>query len=918
MSSKSGRHRPSSAGGSSTRNFGSSANSTASNAQGVTTHSTAPAPGPRPAANAWSRPLSHNRPRPTSKNNNSSSSVASTSAGATTPSAPPGLTKQQQPATIGTPPPALVSSSLQNIHRERFLNINQSLVGQQVIVTLTSGDILEGIFHTFTPFGDGENKNKYVFKACAFTKSSVKREDGQTLIIDNKDVSQVVVKSMRLEGEKYSKVRTSEVSNGGLQLITDSDISARGGSNNNKIQNGHGRVDNSDDLVVAGSAWTSGALLDNTSDNLGSSRAEGIRGTRTLPDSDFGGSGSKLSDNTNNLGGGSLKGNIGQWDQFSENEKLFNVKASFDEEVYTTRLDRKNLDAKQIKQAERMAKEIEGTVSSNMHVAEERGQKVEGDFDEEDLYSGVIRKDIKELEPAGNKVWGKKGAKLEAEKKKKEEESKGRFTAVPVKKNYASVAASAPSVSGGDNSNDGSGGTKHRNKPPPKSKTPVTSNVQVKSDDNADELPDTASISTETAETTPPKKEKEECSATEEIDSKSKKEDVKKEESRSNDSDESPKEATEEETTSVVGNKALDEKKDVKVEKVKSSSKLNANAKTFNPNAATFTPGSGLNNATQEQQNTLSHGLDDSHAPHPQHYMGPQNMQTGMMHMMHGQIPGGGIRYPNAGPYAYPLQQPPIPQVPSQPPSIQQTQESAQGYEASTAAPVGSEPMIDQNHQPSGTNYAYMPGFYPASGAHHPQTTMMHRATPHMAGGYPAHHTVPQQFPIPGPSGAAHYRGMYQPQQHIMQPQHSMPPPNGHIPQHVHPGNFYNHPNNPGSGVPTSVGNMHGYSSSYGANMGSSHAMGDDTEHSFRGGRGSNRGGGGRGRKNGRKNGRGGGNGGRGGGYHHHNGNQNSQHHSQQHHGNNNDEGGKMSDKDKGNSSVAKSDSGDKTAPGQT
>ena len=93
--------------------------------------------------------------------------------------------------------------------------------------------------------------------------------------------------------------------------------------------------------------------------------------------------------------GGGLDGSIGDWDQFSANEKKFNVKASFDENLYTTKLDLSSIDASQRAEAERIAKEIESTSSTNMHVAEERNQAIATDYDEEDLYSGVLTKDLK-------------------------------------------------------------------------------------------------------------------------------------------------------------------------------------------------------------------------------------------------------------------------------------------------------------------------------------------------------------------------------------------------------------------------------------------------------------------------------------------------------------------------------------------
>lgn len=47
------------------------------------------------------------------------------------------------------------------------------------------------------------------------------------------------------------------------------------------------------------------------------------------------------------------------WDQFAANKQLFNVETSFDEEVYTTKLDRSGADFKEReRKAQRIAEEI--------------------------------------------------------------------------------------------------------------------------------------------------------------------------------------------------------------------------------------------------------------------------------------------------------------------------------------------------------------------------------------------------------------------------------------------------------------------------------------------------------------------------------------------------------------------------------
>jgi hypothetical protein len=73
------------------------------------------------------------------------------------------------------------------------------------------------------------------------------------------------------------------------------------------------------------------------------------------------------------------------WDQFTANEQLFGVKASFDEDVYTTKLDRSAPDFKdRERRAQRIANEIIGAATSNPHIAEERGLADDSGVNEED------------------------------------------------------------------------------------------------------------------------------------------------------------------------------------------------------------------------------------------------------------------------------------------------------------------------------------------------------------------------------------------------------------------------------------------------------------------------------------------------------------------------------------------------------
>ncbi|KEI36723.1 uncharacterized protein L969DRAFT_54397 [Mixia osmundae IAM 14324] len=96
----------------------------------------------------------------------------------------------------------------------------------------------------------------------------------------------------------------------------------------------------------------------------------------------------------------------GKWDQFEVNEKLFGAKTDFDEEIYTTKLDRSGKDFKdKERRAARLAQDILSSTSSNAHVQEERNVVTQGDaLDEEDKYSGVIRGPNAYIPPSARKA----------------------------------------------------------------------------------------------------------------------------------------------------------------------------------------------------------------------------------------------------------------------------------------------------------------------------------------------------------------------------------------------------------------------------------------------------------------------------------------------------------------------------------
>ncbi|KAI0058177.1 hypothetical protein BV25DRAFT_1919547 [Artomyces pyxidatus] len=105
------------------------------------------------------------------------------------------------------------------------------------------------------------------------------------------------------------------------------------------------------------------------------------------------------------------------WDQFAANEKLFGVKTGFDEELYTTKLDRSASDFKEReRKAQALANEIMGGATSNPHIAEERVMNNVDDsgVNEEDKYGAVVRGTNAYVPPGARKgsTNGTKGAEI--------------------------------------------------------------------------------------------------------------------------------------------------------------------------------------------------------------------------------------------------------------------------------------------------------------------------------------------------------------------------------------------------------------------------------------------------------------------------------------------------------------------------
>ncbi|KAH8687770.1 hypothetical protein BGZ60DRAFT_522417 [Tricladium varicosporioides] len=104
-----------------------------------------------------------------------------------------------------------------------------------------------------------------------------------------------------------------------------------------------------------------------------------------------------------------MKSTSAGWDQFAENERLFGSTTDYDENIYTTTINKNHPDyEKRMAYATKKAREIENSAATNSHVAEERvkdnvSAQANG-LDEEDRYSGVRRQqDFPPLSSSNNK-----------------------------------------------------------------------------------------------------------------------------------------------------------------------------------------------------------------------------------------------------------------------------------------------------------------------------------------------------------------------------------------------------------------------------------------------------------------------------------------------------------------------------------
>ncbi|KAK9060523.1 hypothetical protein SSX86_021227 [Deinandra increscens subsp. villosa] len=231
--------------------------------------------------------------------------------------------------------------------RHRLVYTTTCLIGHQVDVQVIDGSVFTGIFHAT----NAEKDFGIILKMARLTKDgssfgqknnldAFKKPPSKMLIIPAKELVQIVAKSVSLT----SDVLMNELQHDQLHdIMIDSNIS----------QFRHADLERELKPWVPDDDNPECPELDNTFDH------HWHRG----------------------------------WDQFEANATLFGVKSTFDEELYTTKLDRGPQTRELEKEALRLAREIEGEDTQDLHLAEERGIHFHDkfDLDEETKYSSVSR-----------------------------------------------------------------------------------------------------------------------------------------------------------------------------------------------------------------------------------------------------------------------------------------------------------------------------------------------------------------------------------------------------------------------------------------------------------------------------------------------------------------------------------------------
>ncbi|KAJ1029126.1 hypothetical protein NDA18_002754 [Ustilago nuda] len=345
--------------------------------------------------------------------------------------------------------PSLAAGNTQDdfhkLMHDRMMFLLVTLVGNPITVTVKGGAQFFGIFSA----ANTEGGEVSVALASAQQILPAKQKHGQpelgefksTLLVNYKDLESIEAAEVRMQ-EQAKEMREAREKEA---FRTDTEISK------------------------AFDPLGSGRALQKWSDDP------------DLADLDEPSSGLPAWASPNDVGGGlgdtSSSGANKHWDQFAANEARFGIKSNYEENLYTTKLDRSGKDFRdREREADRIAREIMGQATNNPHLAEERGQADDSGVNEEDKYGAVVRNPNAYVPPALRKQMAAAagaGAK------------KGPANATPAATPTAAAQASTPKVNGAaatSATTDAMTSTETTSVPPPPvSVVPPTVNVKVPS-----------------------------------------------------------------------------------------------------------------------------------------------------------------------------------------------------------------------------------------------------------------------------------------------------------------------------------------------------------------------------------------------------------------------------------------------------
>nr|CAN65097.1 hypothetical protein VITISV_039722 [Vitis vinifera] len=272
--------------------------------------------------------------------------------------------------------------------RDRLVYLTTCFIGLPVEVQVKNGSIISGIFHAT----NADKDFGIVLKMARLTKDgpvrgqkaisdSVSKAPSKILIIPAKELVQVIAKDVSVTRDGFS----NELQQDKLQdIMLDSIIS----------QSRHIEMERELERWVPDEDIPQCPELEKTFDGPWKRLLKLRTGWRQ-------GCGAGVFYEWKEMIPFGWFGGIGDWgwDQFEINKKLFGVNSTFDEEIYTTKLDRGPQTRELEKEALRLAREIEGEETHDLHLAEERGLHLHANFDidEEARFSSVLRRvDISE------------------------------------------------------------------------------------------------------------------------------------------------------------------------------------------------------------------------------------------------------------------------------------------------------------------------------------------------------------------------------------------------------------------------------------------------------------------------------------------------------------------------------------------